>query len=102
MTKRNVICPICESDLGKFHDNASAKPLRNHIFEVHKTEWKEILSLVNEYSRIQNTLKRKYNISHWDVIFYHNGVATEIEIDNAPPLSKERILELQDKIMKGK
>lgn len=102
MTKRNVICPICKNDLGRFHDNASAKPLRNHIFESHKKEWEEILSTVEEIRGNQDYLKKEYDIGYWDMVYYHRGTAAEIEFNNRPPLTEDQVKRLQKNILRLK
>ena len=100
MTKRIVICPICKINLGKFHNNASQTPVRNHIFEFHKEQWEEIIALVNRANNTLDLLSEKYDIGYWDMIYYHEGVKNEIDFDNRPSLTEDQITSIRSKLLK--
>jgi hypothetical protein len=96
MTKRHIFCPICEKDLGRFHDNASRKPVRDHIYEYHKSDWDIIVRLIGEINFREKILKDTYMIGHWEIPYYHSGFFIENEDKK---LTDEELQRLSEKIL---
>lgn len=96
--KREVICPVCNKSLGKFHGSQSATPLRNHIHDFHPQAYLNIVQIVEEIDDLYEKLK-EYGVGHWTMHYFHRNVGFERSIENAPAMTEEQRRELLNKIL---
>lgn len=98
--KRDVFCSICDKNLGRYHDNASTKPLRDHIYYEHNKEYKKIVKIISKIDSLYDDLK-KFGIGHWSKIYFHDNVEFEKKMENRPPMTEEQRKNLVAKILKS-